>query len=53
MRAMEMEDQAAMLSVSIDSLTRELDDVRAQAVFRTFARESAFMQELEYEITKN
>ena len=47
MRAMEMEDQAAMLSGSIDSLTRELDDVRAQkaVVQNALLRESAFMQE--------
>jgi hypothetical protein len=54
MRAMEMEDQAAMLSVSIDSLTRELDDVRAQkaVVQNALLRESAFMQEREYEMNK-
>ena len=54
MRAMEMEDQAAMLSVSIDSLTREVDDVRAQkaVVQNALLRESAFMQEREYEMNK-
>ena len=54
MRAMEMEDQAAMFSVSIDSLTRELDDVRAQkaVVQNALLRESAFMQEREYEMNK-
>jgi hypothetical protein len=54
MRAMEMEDQASMLSVNIDSLTRELDDVRAQkaVVQNALLRESAFMQEREYELNK-
>jgi len=43
-----------MLSVSIDSLTRELDDVRAQkaVVQNALLRESAFMQEREYEMNK-
>ncbi|CAL6376225.1 unnamed protein product [Bathycoccus prasinos] len=49
MRAMEMEDQAAMLSVSIDSLTRELDDEREYELNKKLSDVTLKLQKVENE----